>query len=112
MCGKFYRQIAEGVNGSHSYHKLHPAFDLRIRAGLIVATRTGCSGQASFGGEGMSRWPFLLKHLSYGPVNPFDSFHTWRESTDPTSSNSLDQFTGFLLHRRARRAIEHCRLEE
>ncbi len=41
----------------------------------------------------MSRWPFLLKHSSYGPVNPFDSFHTWRESTDPTFSNSLDYFT-------------------
>jgi hypothetical protein len=41
----------------------------------------------------MSPWPFLLKHLSYSPVNPFDSFHTWRESTDPTFSNSLDYYT-------------------
>ncbi len=30
------------------------------------------------------------------PVNPFDSFHTWRESTDPTFSNSLDYFTCIL----------------
>ncbi len=49
-----------------------------------------CSGPASFGGKGMSRWPLLLKHLSYSPVNPLDSFYTWRESTDPTFSNSLD----------------------
>ncbi len=41
----------------------------------------------------MSHWPFLLKHLSYSPVNPFDSFYTWRESTDPTLSNSLDYFS-------------------
>ena len=41
----------------------------------------------------MSRWLFLLKHLSYSPANPLDSFHTWRESTDPTFSNSLDNFT-------------------
>ncbi len=41
----------------------------------------------------MSRWPFLLKHFSYSPVNPSDSFHTWRESTDPTLSNSLDHYT-------------------
>ncbi len=41
----------------------------------------------------MSRWPFLLKHLPYSPVNPLDSFHTWRESTDPTFSNSLAYFT-------------------
>jgi hypothetical protein len=33
------------------------------------------------------------KRLSYSPVNPFDSFHTWRESTDPTFSNSLAYFT-------------------
>ena len=26
-------------------------------------------------------------------VNPFDSFRTWRESTDPTFSNSLAYFT-------------------
>ena len=26
-------------------------------------------------------------------VNPFDSFHTWRESTDPTFSNSLDHYS-------------------
>jgi hypothetical protein len=42
----------------------------------------------------MSHWPFLLKHLSYSPVNPFDSFHTRRESTDPTVSNSLAYFSG------------------
>ncbi len=52
-----------------------------------------CTGPASFDGKAMSRWPFLLKHLSYSPVNPIDSFHTWRESTDPTLSNSLDYFT-------------------
>jgi hypothetical protein len=47
----------------------------------------------------MSRWPFLLKYLSYSPVNPFDSFHTWRESTDPTLSNSLAYFTlPYLVH--------------
>ena len=45
----------------------------------------------------MSRWPFLLKHSSYSPVNPFDSFHTWRVSTDPTFSNSLDYFTYYEL---------------
>ncbi len=32
-----------------------------------------CSDPASFSGKGMSRWPFLLKHLSYNPVNPFDT---------------------------------------
>ena len=53
----------------------------------------GCRGPASFGGKGMSRWPFLLKHLSYSPVNPFDSFRTWRESGDPIFSNSLDHYT-------------------
>jgi len=26
-------------------------------------------------------------------VNPFDSFHTWRESADPTISNLLDHYT-------------------
>ncbi len=26
------------------------------------------SGPASFSGKGMSRWPFLLKHLSYSPA--------------------------------------------
>ena len=41
----------------------------------------------------MSRWPFLLKHLSYSPVNSFDGFHTWREGADPTISNSLAYFT-------------------
>ena len=41
----------------------------------------------------MSRWPFLLKHLSYGPVNPLDSFLTWRDSADLTFSNSLDYYT-------------------
>ncbi|MEE9245882.1 MAG: hypothetical protein V3U63_06740, partial [Gemmatimonadota bacterium] len=51
------------------------------------------TGPASFWGKRMSRWPFLLKHQSYCPVNPFDSFHTWRESTDPTISNSLDHYT-------------------
>ncbi len=30
-------------------------------------------------------------------VNPFDSFHTWRESTDPTFSNSLAYFTFYEL---------------
>ena len=44
----------------------------------------------------MSRWPFLIKHLSYSPVNPFDSFHTWRESTEPTFSNSLAYFRVWL----------------
>ena len=52
-----------------------------------------CSGPANLDGKGTSRWPFLFKHLSYSPVNPFDSFHRWRESTDPTFSNSLDYFT-------------------
>ena len=45
----------------------------------------------------MSRWPFLLKHLSFSPVNPFDSFLTWRESTDPTISNSLDHYTNLRI---------------
>ena len=44
----------------------------------------------------MSRWPFLLKHLSSSPVNPFDGFHTWRWGADPTFSNSLDHYTGAL----------------
>ncbi len=56
-----------------------------------------CSGPASFGGKGMSRWPFLFKRLSYGPVNPFDSFHTWREFADPTFSISLDHYTDPLI---------------
>ncbi len=56
-------------------------------------TQDGCSGPASFGGKGMSRRPFLLKHLSYSPLNPFDSFQSWRESTDPTFSYSLDHYT-------------------
>jgi DNA repair exonuclease SbcCD ATPase subunit len=33
----------------------------------------------------------LLKVLL--EVNPFDSFHTWRESTDPTSAKPLDHYT-------------------
>ncbi len=45
----------------------------------------------------MSRWPFLLKHLFYSLVNPFDGFHTWRESADPTFSNSPDYFTNVAL---------------
>ncbi len=45
----------------------------------------------------MSRWPFLLKHLSYSPVNHFDSFQAWRESADPTFSNSLAYFTYYEL---------------
>ncbi len=57
---------------------------------LLGMERIGSSGPASFGGKGMSRWPFLVRHLSYRPVNPFDSFHTWRERADPTFSNSLD----------------------
>ncbi len=46
----------------------------------------------------MSRWPFLLKHLSCSPVNPFDSFHTWRDSADPTVSNSLDHYSRTIRH--------------
>ncbi len=41
----------------------------------------------------MSRWPFLLKHLSYSLVNLFNSFHTRRKSVAPTLSNSLDHYT-------------------
>ena len=66
------------------------------RSGAILQTGGRCSGPASFSGKRMSRWPLLLKHLSYIPVNPFDSFHTWRESTDPTFSNSLDYFRVWL----------------
>ena len=32
------------------------------------------------------------------PVNPFDSFQTWRESADPTVSNSLAYFTEGGVH--------------
>ncbi len=55
---------------------------------------TWCSGPASFNGKNMSRWPFLVKHLSYSPVTPINSLHTWRESADPTFSNSLDAHSG------------------
>ena len=44
----------------------------------------------------MPRWPFLLKHLSYSPVNSFDGFQAWRECTDPAFSNSLDHYTHHL----------------
>ena len=33
-----------------------------------IAAKIGCAGPASFDGKGMSRWPFLLKHLSYSPA--------------------------------------------
>ncbi len=33
-----------------------------------VAINRGCTGPASFGRNGMSAWPFFLKHLSYSPA--------------------------------------------
>jgi hypothetical protein len=41
----------------------------RVRSAVIhVISLAHCSGPASPGGKGMSRWPFLLMHLSCSPA--------------------------------------------
>ena len=36
--------------------------------------RTRCSGPASFGGNGMAPWPFVLRHLLYSPAPIMSEF--------------------------------------
>jgi hypothetical protein len=97
-----------GTDQPDRWRSVSSLVKMRFRCNELY-TRVGCSSPTSFGGNGMSRWPFLLKYLSYSPVTPFDGFRTWRESADPTVSNSRDCFTGCTFGRSSIRTLRQQR---